>query len=110
MKLPNGQNAQIDASKLAGYLLSETHPVGRAKARFFRSVGFSLGNVDDLAVELAMIAKTQEVVQTLSTEHGVKYVVDGQPRSSTGRQVTLRTIWIIEGREGNPRFVTAYPA
>jgi len=32
MKLPNFQNAFVPSEKLANYLLSEIHPVGRSEA------------------------------------------------------------------------------
>ena len=40
MKLPRSLEAIVPERKLTGYLLSETHPVGRAKAKFFRALGF----------------------------------------------------------------------
>jgi hypothetical protein len=40
MKLPHADRAEVDPGKLGRYLLSETHPVGKAKARFFREAGF----------------------------------------------------------------------
>lgn len=33
--MPNAEHAIIEQGKLEGYLLSEVHPVGRFKARFF---------------------------------------------------------------------------
>ncbi len=47
MKLPHRENAYVPAAKLFDYLLSETHPVGRLKSRFFRSAGFHEGNLDN---------------------------------------------------------------
>jgi hypothetical protein len=41
MPLPNAENAYVPLSKITRYLLSETHSVGRAKARFFRALGFN---------------------------------------------------------------------
>ena len=41
MLLPNADRAEIDPEKLRGYLLSNAHPVGRFKARFFTALGFS---------------------------------------------------------------------
>ena len=38
MKLANGELARVALEKIEGYLLSDSHPVGRSKARFFRSV------------------------------------------------------------------------
>jgi hypothetical protein len=38
MELPNKSNAFVATGKVLDYLLSETHAVGRSKARFFGSV------------------------------------------------------------------------
>lgn len=40
MKLPRAEEVQIDARKVRGYLLSQSHPVGRFKARVLAAVGF----------------------------------------------------------------------
>jgi len=45
MRLPNGTNAYVPREKLVEYLLSETHAVGKSKARFFRGFGFDETNV-----------------------------------------------------------------
>lgn len=109
MKMPNVEQAQVDPEKLTGYLLSETHPVGRLKAKFFRRIGFNESNVWLLEHSLIEIAQTQEVVETLSSVHGVKYVVDGLIPAPSGKWVKLRTVWIIDQGQDRPRFVTAYP-
>ena len=41
MTLPNSDRAVIEGAKLFDYLLSRAHPVGRFKARFFESLGYS---------------------------------------------------------------------
>jgi hypothetical protein len=63
MKLPNAEYAQFDSKKLKGYLLSETHPIGRWKARFFRDLGYDESNSAVLEQELLRIAKTEEIVE-----------------------------------------------
>ena len=40
MKLPNADAATVDDAKVRDYLLSPEHPVGRFKARVFRSAGY----------------------------------------------------------------------
>ena len=45
MKLPNRENAYIPPRKLTEYLLSETHSIGKSKAKFFRAIGFDEENV-----------------------------------------------------------------
>lgn len=43
--LPNAEDAYIPWEKLTDYLLSETHAVGKAKARFFRAHGYNENNL-----------------------------------------------------------------
>jgi hypothetical protein len=109
MKLPNAHAATVDPKKLEGYLLSSTHPIGRPKAQFFLAVGFSETEVVILERALLEVARTGEVAETTSSAHGVKYTVDGLVSTPSGRQVKLRTIWIVHAGDTSPRFVTAYP-
>ncbi len=108
--LPGGERAVVPPAKLADYLLSETHPVGRAKARYFRAAGFDERNTADLATGLLAIARTAAVIEEVPSPHGVKYVLDGTVAAPNGDTLRLRTIWIVEPVVGYPRFVTAYPA
>lgn len=110
MKLPNREEAYIPPAKLEEYLLSETHSVGRLKASFLRAVGFDLKNPAMLKRRLIEIAQAEDVTETIATPHGMKYVVEGSLQTPAGRLVQLRTVWIIETGQTNPRFVTAYPA
>jgi hypothetical protein len=43
------------------------------------------------------------------TQYGVNYVVDGSLATPIGITVNVRTVWIIEAGEEEPRFVTAHP-
>ncbi len=109
MKLPNNEKAYIPPAKLIDYLLSETHSVGKAKAKLLRSVGFDEANVKMLKEGLLEIAKTKDVVEVIRTPHGVKYVIDGDMATPVGLVIKMRTIWIIDNSQMRPRFVTAYP-
>ncbi len=110
MKLPNSEKALITEEKLRDYLLSTTHPVGAAKARFFRGFGYNEGNSELLAQGLLHIARSQEVIQTTKSPYGRKYAIDGHLQTPVGREVTVRTVWIIEVEDDVPRLVTAHPA
>ena len=110
MKLPNRESAYIPPSKLIGYLLSETHPVGRSKAKFWRALGFDETNVEVLERGLIAIAQSEEEKEIVSSPHGVKYVIEGILRTPAGNPVQVRTVWIIDTGQDRPRFVTAYPA
>ena len=110
MSLPNREKAYVPKHKLTAYLLSETHAIGRAKAKYFRSFGYTESNPDQLAADLLTIAKSEDVSQEVSSHYGTKYVIDGDILTPVGTAVRLRTIWVIEPNDERPRFVTAYPA
>jgi hypothetical protein len=110
MKLPHGDSAQIPPGKLLGYLLSETHSVGRAKAKFFRSLGFNEANVNLLHRGLIRLAQSEDVKESMTTLHGTKYVIEGLLVAPSGRSVHILTVWIVDRGVEQPRFVTAYPA
>jgi hypothetical protein len=109
VKLPNRECAFIQPQKLIGYLLSETHSVGRSKAKLLRSMGFNEANLVMLEQALLAIAYSEEVQEVADSPHGKKFVIDGEITTPTGKIVQLRTVWIIDTGETNPRFVTAHP-
>lgn len=109
MKLPNRENAYISPIKLNAYLLSETHPIGKAKAKLLRSMGFNETNVGLLKQELLSIAQSEDVKEAISSPHGVKYIIEGKIQTPIGSFIKILTIWIIDKGQERPRFVTAYP-
>jgi hypothetical protein len=109
LQLPIRENAYIQPQKITGYLLSESHSVGKSKAKFFREVGFNDTNIYLLEQELLTLAQSHEVAESSSTSHGKKYVIVGSINTPLDRQVTILTVWIIDIGEVNPRFVTARP-
>ena len=90
-------------------MLSETHPVGQSKAKFFRAAGFDQTTLPVLHDGLLIIAKEGEITQVRSSPHGMKYIIDGSLSTPAGHVVPIRTIWIIDTGQDIPRFVTAYP-
>jgi hypothetical protein len=94
---------------LKDYLLSETHVVGRSKAKFFRGCGFDESNIELLERGLLSIAQNQEVNEKVVTPHGTKYVIDGLIQTPIGKAINIRTVWIIDKGKELPRFVTAVP-
>ena len=109
MKLPNAVHAYVPLNKLADYLLSATHPVGKAKAVVLRRYGFHSGNIAELEMGLLTIARTGNVSSSVTSTFGTKYVIDGVLPTPDKRALSIRTVWIVEHEQDRPRFVTAYP-
>jgi hypothetical protein len=109
MKMPICDKAFVPKNKLTDYLLSINHPIGSAKAAFFRGMGFKEANCDLLELELLTIARSAEIAESETTIHGIKYVLEGDLHSPSGLARPIRTVWIAESNRPEPRFVTAYP-
>ena len=109
MKLANRDKAVISRNKLVKYLLSETHPVGSAKARFFRKLGFSETNVNELEKALLAIVRANDVKDEREIEYGVNYAIDGTIKTPSGERVVITSVWFVKTSRSRPRFVTAYP-
>ena len=109
MLLPNADSAVIDPAKLHGYLLSQTHPIGRFKARFFAALGFSAGSWDGLETALRTQHLGQDALLTESGPHGQSYAIRAILTGPNGQSAAVVSIWFVRVGEQHPRFVTAYP-
>src|SRR5262245_51202410 len=109
MLLPNCHLASVDRRKIVEYLLSRSHPRGRAKAAFFMRFGFSVEEWQLLASELLRIGRSNPVARVIPSLYGVRYTVEGQLYCPDGRSARVRTVWFVELHERAPRLVTTYP-
>ncbi|MCK6560714.1 hypothetical protein HUU39_27245 [candidate division KSB1 bacterium] len=109
MKVQNCETAIIPEAKITGYLLSDSHPAGRSKARFFTQLGFSVESWDELAQALRQHLVDNEIAKIESSPFGTRYVVEGKILTPDGRASWLRSIWFVATGEETPRFATAYP-
>ncbi|MDZ7833210.1 MAG: hypothetical protein U5L07_15780 [Desulfobacterales bacterium] len=108
MKLPNADQAIIPTEKLQNYLLSPNHPVGKFKAAFFRAIGYTNDNWQQLESEIRALL-TLDAYASKSTDYGQKYEIRGYISSPLGGKVNIVTVWIIRVEEQIPHFITAYP-
>jgi hypothetical protein len=99
----------IDERKLREYLLSESHPIGRFKATFFRALGYSPALWPRLEQDLRTHATTSDATPTAETEYGQKFEVHGTVVGPNGREATIVSVWIVLRGETDPRLVTVYP-
>lgn len=99
----------VEPAKLRDYLLSSTHPVGRFKAVFFHTLGYSANAWQTLEADLLELASTGEAVVGQVSPYGTKYEMHATLTGPNGRTAAIVAVWIVRNDEDFPRFVTAYP-
>ena len=108
MKLPDGDRAVVEPVKVGQYLLSDSHPIGRFKARFLRALGFRASEPEVLVRELLRLARDGEVSGTEDNPYGRKYLVGGALQGPAGSSAVV-TVWFVNKAGGAPRLVTVRP-
>ena len=69
--LPNVDEVVIDEAKIIDYQLSETHPVGKYKARFFKRLGYNKNRSQELKSDIQQFAEIWQVTETVETRFGI---------------------------------------
>jgi hypothetical protein len=100
--------AIISRDKVTGYLLSASHPIGRYKAAFFATLGYSSDAPEVFERDISSLLRA-EVSELDVTKYGPKVLSRGLLTGPNGRQAYVQAIWIILSGEHSPRLVTAYP-
>jgi hypothetical protein len=109
LQIPNADRAVIEPAKLRDYLLSSTHPVGRFKAAFFLTLGYSAAAWTRLKDDLRSQHLSHDAIAVASTPYGQKYVIRATLVGPAGRSARVSSVWVVRAGEDFPRFVTAYP-
>ena len=109
MKLPNSEYAWVPEEKITGYLLVKEYEDGGSKASRFMELGFSIERWEHLEQALIAHCMNNEVINTESTEFGMKYVIEGDIETPSGVLLYVRSIWQMDWGTESPRLVTAYP-
>ncbi|MGH7858825.1 MAG: DUF6883 domain-containing protein [Candidatus Binatia bacterium] len=109
MKLPAAERAWIEPAKIRDYLLSREHTVGRFKAAFFESLGYSAGAWQRLEADVRALTVAGEATLGRRTKYGQKYEVRGTLQGPSSRSASVVTVWIVRWGEDVPRFVAAFP-
>jgi hypothetical protein len=109
MHLPNAHLAVVEQAKITDYLLNAAHPDNGGKARFFLTLGFTLDAWQELANALRHMAVNTPVTHRAESNHGEKFILEGNISSPSGRTGRVRSVWIIDAGLTTPRLVTAYP-
>lgn len=109
MKLPNAHLTIVDREKIVDYLLNPAHSDNGGKAKFFWGLGFTVEQWQVFAEALRTLARSFPVMERVESPHGIKYIVIGRIETASGRSQGVRTVWIMDKGNDNPRLVTAYP-
>ena len=109
MKLPAAERAVISPPKIRDYLLSTSHPVGRFKAPFFTSLGYTNTNWRRLEEDLRDLAVSGDAELGKGSLYGQKYEIRGILNGPAGRSAGVLTVWIVLFGGDVPQFVTAFP-
>src|SRR5262245_3435324 len=108
-RLPNPHLLRIEAIKVTAYLLNSDHPVGAAKAKFFRSVGFSGAKVEEFVAALRRHAAQNKIASVIPHDYGVKTVIDCYIPTPCGKPYCIRSVWNDHQDGAPPKLVTAHP-
>ena len=108
MQLSHAEAAVISAEKITDYLLNDAHPEGRSKAAFFRRFGFRPEEPHVMVAALLRLAHETEMTES-AFAFGLKYAGIGSLICPDGRQVSVRSVWVLREGRPPPYFVTAYP-
>jgi hypothetical protein len=109
LKLPHSEYVVIPVEKVRDYLLAAANPRSRGKAGFFQALGFDPANWEALRDALLELARTGEATLGQQSEFGTKYEIRGTINGPAGRRAVIRTAWIVNAGEDQPRFITGYP-
>jgi hypothetical protein len=107
--LPHADHAIIDEAKICDDLLSDTHPVGRFKARVLHSLGYTVESWTGLRDDLLHHGQTGSVERIEMSAYGMKVVISATLKGPDGASRPFRTVWLIPDHSTQPRLVTAFP-
>jgi hypothetical protein len=89
--------------------LSFTHPIGRLKARFFSTLGYSAERWEELADDFRRQHLPRHAEPELPAVHGQKFTIRAVLIGPNEQSAVIVSVWFIPAGMHVPRFVTAYP-
>jgi len=108
--LPNKEKCIVQKDKIISYILNENHDIGKSKARFFQSFGFSTDSYEILQTALIEHGQNRPIIKSNDIGYGPKYTVQCSINTPSGEQPCIESVWIIEPGSDGPRLITAYPS
>ena len=107
--MPNASAAWVEETKIREYLLNLNHPVGAAKAKFFRNRGFSAEQWAIMRNALVTQGVVNPLMKTVHTEFGTRYTVECNCPTPDSLNPCIRSVWEVKVGNPRPRLITAHP-
>ncbi len=108
MKLPGGERAIVELTKLRDYCLNPNHVRGRHKARVFAAVlGLGSSDAGFLRRQLLVVAREGDAKERHHDEFGRRYSIDFELEHGS-RRAPVRSAWIVSGNDEVPRLTSCY--
>lgn len=108
MRMPGGDAAIVDLTKLTEYCLNPEHPRGKHKARVFAAVlGFTAENAAELRAALLTAAATVDAQVGASDQFGTRYMLEFEIIGTRGAG-TIKSTWIVRRGEMTPRLTSCF--
>lgn len=103
-------SGRIEPGKLENYLLSQTHPKGKHKARLWKSV-FGLERGDGGVLEQLIRNQLEQGVPDEKAGSVVRRweIVIPRFRGPDGNEHPVKTAWALESDNDHPHLTTAFP-
>lgn len=107
--LPNYGKAVISENKLSGYTLNKLHKTGKNKALAFeKALGYNISNKDLLIQQVRDGLGRFPAKKREKTKYGQPFEVSMRLKGPNGKTAKVKTAWIVEEGEKNPRLVSIY--
>lgn len=107
--LPNYKKAEIPIEKFTKYALNMDHPKGKDKAiAFEKALGYNINNAEDLIADIYKKLSIYPAKLRPKTQYGQPFEVRMLLTGPNGKTAYVKTGWIINKGDKNPRLTSVY--
>ncbi len=99
----------IPDAKIRDYLLNPEHEIGRWKAAFFMSQGFTRDKFIELSHALEAHFAANAHIELDKDEWGRRFECKGPIKTPSGKTPTIISAWMQGDNDPVPRFISAHP-
>ena len=101
--------AKVPKEKLTDYALNPDHPVGKEKAKAFRTaLGYTKENYEELQRKILELHQEDKMVLKQESQYGKQYEEIMAIPGPNGKTANVLTAWIKETESSEPRLTSLY--